>query len=91
MLYYTRNPEILQPALMEEFFGCSTPLTAKGQKEVFQELLEETLGDSCSYETVVSIHENLNELIEEKKEQPEPLPHPQQTRGQKSAASKRSV
>lgn len=72
MLYYTRNPEVLQPALMEEFFGCSTPLSAKGQKETFQELLSETLGDSCDYETVVSIHENLNELIEEKKDMPEP-------------------
>lgn len=72
MLYYTRNPETLQPALMEEFFGCPAPLSAKGQKETFQELLTETLGDTCDYETVVSIHENLNELIEEKKDLPEP-------------------
>ena len=67
MLYYTRNPEVLQPALMEEVFGCQTPLSAKGQKETFQELVTETLGNACDYETVVSIHENLNEIIEEKK------------------------
>lgn len=72
MLYYTRNPEILQPALMEDVLGCVPPLSAKGQKETFQELLTETLGDACDYETVVSIHENLNELIEEKKDLPEP-------------------
>ena len=72
MLYYTRNPEVLQPALMEEVFGCQTPLSAKGQKETFQELVTETLGNACDYETVVSIHENLNEIIEEKKDQPEP-------------------
>lgn len=71
MLYYTRNPEVLQPALMEEFFGCPTPLSAKGQKETFQEMLAETLGEACSYETVINIHENLNELIEEKKDLPE--------------------
>lgn len=71
MLYYTRNPEILQPALMEEFFGCPTPLSAKDQKETFQEMLAEALGDACDYETVVNIHENLNELIEEKKDLPE--------------------
>jgi len=29
MLYYTKNPEALQPSLMEEFFGCQTPLSAK--------------------------------------------------------------
>ena len=42
------------------------------RKQTFQELLTETLGDACDYETVVSIHENLNELIEEKKDLPEP-------------------
>lgn len=72
MLYYTKNPENLQPALMEELFGCRPPLSAKGQKETFDELLLETLGNDCSYETVVNIHENLNELIEEKKDLPEP-------------------
>ena len=66
------GPEVLQPALMEEVFGCQTPLSAKGQKETFQELVTETLGNACDYETVVSIHENLNEIIEEKKDQPEP-------------------
>lgn len=72
MLYYTKNPELLQPLLMEEVFGCEVPLSAKEQKETFGELLSETLGDSCDYETVISIHENLNELIEEKKDLPEP-------------------
>ncbi len=72
MLYYTKNPESLQPILMEEVFGCETPLSAKEQKETFGELLSGTLGDACDYETVISIHENLNELIEEKKDLPEP-------------------
>lgn len=72
MLYYTKNPESLQPILMEEVFGCETPLSAKEQKETFGELLSGTLGDACDYETVISIHENLNELIEEKKDLLEP-------------------
>lgn len=72
MLYCTRNPEVLQPALLEDVFGCATPLSAKGQKESFQELLSGTLKEACDYDTVVAIHENLNELIEEKKDLPEP-------------------
>ncbi len=72
MLYYTKNPESLQPLLMEEVFGCRTPLSAREQKETFGELLSGTLGEACDYETVVNIHENLNELIEEKKDLPEP-------------------
>ena len=72
MLYYTKNPESLQPLLMEEVFGCRPPLSAREQKETFGELLSETLGDACDYETVINIHENLNGLIEEKKDLPEP-------------------
>ncbi len=72
MLYYTKNPESLQPLLMEEVFGCRPPLSAREQKETFGELLSETLGDACDYEPVINIHENLNGLIEEKKDLPEP-------------------
>ena len=36
-------------------------------------MIEETLGEECSYEIVRNIHENLNELIEEQKESPVPV------------------
>ena len=31
------------------------------------------MGDACDYETVKTIHENLNEMLEEYKDAPEPL------------------
>ena len=34
---------------------------------------DSTLGNSCDYETVRNIHDNLNEMLEEAKEAPEPL------------------
>lgn len=36
-------------------------------------IIEDTLGEDGDYETVRNIHETLNELIEEHKEEPEPL------------------
>ena len=36
-------------------------------------IIENTLGEDGDYETVRNIHETLNELIEEHKEEPEPL------------------
>ena len=71
MLYYTKNPEVLQPALMEDVFGCRAPLSAKEQRETFGEMLSETLGEYCDYDTVINIHENINEIVEEAKEQPD--------------------
>lgn len=58
---------------MEQILGCSLPLSAGGQKETFQAIIEETLGEECEYEVIKSIHENLTEMIEEHKEIPEPL------------------
>jgi len=73
MLYYSKNPEELQPDFVDQLLGCEMPLSAGGQKESFRAIIEETLGEECEYEIVRNIHENLNEIIEENKDVPEPL------------------
>lgn len=73
ILYYTKNPEELRSSLVEQLLGCVRPLTAKTQKETFQSIIEDSLGAECDYETVRNIHDNLHEMMEEKKEEPEPL------------------
>ena len=73
ILYYTKNAEELKESFVEQMFGCPLPLTAGGQKETFQTLVEETLGESCDVEMVKTIHEKLAEMVEEHKEKPEPL------------------
>lgn len=72
-LYYSKNAKDLHDAFIEQLLGCPLPLAAEYQKESFQAIIEETLGDDCDYETVRTIHENLNELLEEHKDEPEPL------------------
>ena len=73
MLYYTKNAEELKESFVEQMFGCPLPLTAGSQKETFQTLVEETLGETCDVEMVKAIHEKLAEMVEEHKEEPEPL------------------
>lgn len=73
MLYYSKNPEELREAFVETFLGCPAPLSAKVQKEDFQVLVEETLGEDLSFQAVKNIHETLQEMIEEKKDEPDPL------------------
>ena len=72
-LFYSRNPEEAHGEFVENILGCTLPLSAGTQKEAFQALIEETLGDEVEYEVVKNIHENLTEMIEEHKEIPEPL------------------
>lgn len=73
ILYYSKNPEELQQDFVDQVLGCEAPLTATGQKDTFHILLEESLGEDCAYEVVRSIHENLNEIIESNKENPDPV------------------
>ena len=65
--------KMTKPALCYYVLGNITPLTAKDQKTTFQSLVSDTLGEDCDYDTVRNIHDNLNELMEEAKESPDPL------------------
>ena len=58
---------------IDELLGCTAPLSAGGQRDSFNALVEDTLGDDCRYDTVLSIHEKLNDLIESQKDEPEPV------------------
>lgn len=73
VLYYTKKSEDLQPKLIEQLLGARMPMSANTQKETFQMLIEDTLGEDGDYETIRNIHDTLNDMIEEHKEEPEPL------------------
>ncbi len=72
-LFYSKDGNDLHDIFIEQMLGCPIPLPAGYQKESFQSIIEETLGETCNYETVKTIHENLTEMIEEHKDAPEPL------------------
>ncbi|MBH1940263.1 DUF4317 domain-containing protein [Mobilitalea sibirica] len=75
ILYYSKDTEELHNDFVNQLLGCEVPMSAGGQKETFQTIIKETLGEDCEYEIVKNIHEKLNEVIEEHKmkEIPEPL------------------
>lgn len=73
VLYYTKNPEDSHPELIEQVLGSVSPMSPVSQKETFQSILMNTLGEDADYEVVSNIHENLNEMIAETKNNPDPL------------------
>ncbi|MCI6021881.1 MAG: DUF4317 domain-containing protein [[Bacteroides] pectinophilus] len=73
VLYYSSKAEELKFDFVETVLGCTLPMTAGGQKETFQTIIQDTLGDECEFEVVKEIHEQLTELIEEKKDDETPL------------------
>ena len=75
ILYYAKDSEELHSDFIHQMLGCQVPMSAGGQKETFQSLIVETLGEDCEYELVRNIHDKLNDMMEEHKmkEIPEPL------------------
>lgn len=72
LLYYTKNSEMMQENFIDKVLGCGAPLSFKAQQETFQDIIENSLGEQCDFETVKTIHENLNEYYEARKDAPEP-------------------
>ncbi|MFR3729994.1 DUF4317 domain-containing protein [Lacrimispora sp.] len=73
LLYYTKNPEQIPERLIDELLGCKIPMSAKNQKETFQLIVKETLGENCNFEIVKKIHDSINEMLEETKDESVPF------------------
>ena len=72
LLYFSKKAEDLQPEFIENALGCTFPMSAGSQKNTFQSVVMNTLGDECEYDVIRNIHDNLNGILEESKEAPEP-------------------
>ena len=71
-LFYTKD--VSEDGLIDCLLDCAVPLPAKQQKETFTSLVNEALGEEADLEIVKNIHENLEQIIEEKKqESPAPV------------------
>lgn len=73
VLYYSKDADDFQQSFISTVLDCEIPLPAGNQKETFQTLVTEALGEECDYEIVKNIHENLNEMIDQNKGNPEPV------------------
>ena len=74
-LYYTKNLENNYSELVDALFENEAPMPAKVQTQTFSEILQDTVKDECSLRVVSSVHAQLNQIIEESKnEKEEELP-----------------
>ena len=73
-LFYTKDVSEFEDGLIDCLLDCAVPLPAKQQKETFTSLVNEALGEEADLEVVKNIHENHEQIIEEKKqESPAPV------------------
>jgi hypothetical protein len=67
VLYSSRKTDLLQDAFLEKVLEVSATLPAKQQKDGFTEFVSDVLGNESSFETVLSIQENLKETVNNRK------------------------
>ncbi len=66
-LYYTKSAEENYTSVTDALFRTEILMPAVEQKETFQSLIAETVGDECSYEFMQGVHEHMTEMIAEYK------------------------
>lgn len=73
MLYFTKKPEDIQPEFIQAMFGGRAPMSAPEQKDIFNTIVADTVGDEGDYDIMRNIHENLQTMIDDHEGDPEPL------------------
>lgn len=71
---YLRDPSQTYDDLTNVLFNAERPMPAAEQRETFQEILEESLGEECSLDLIQSVHEQLSERIKEQQADKEAEP-----------------
>ena len=73
-LYYTRSLKVNYPDFAKRIFDAEAKMPPAAQKATFSECLSEALGEECSLEVVRSVHAQVAEMVEAKKESHDPEP-----------------
>ncbi len=68
LLYYGRKEEERHEEISEDLLGCTLPMPETDQKELFNTIVEQTLGRNCDFENVRNITDAVNDMIAQQKE-----------------------
>lgn len=67
-LFYSRKASEIHQEFIDAVFHVEPPMSAAEQREVFESILEDTLGADCSIEVAQAIHDQFSSQIREHKE-----------------------
>lgn len=75
LLYYSRAIDDIHEDFIQTMFGVErAPMSAGDQQAAFCGALMDSLGENCSLDVVVAVHENIRARLEEYQESKEPDP-----------------
>ncbi len=67
-LWYAKNEKSRHEELAAGLLGIELPRGESAERDVFREIVEQSLGADCSYESVRNVNDAVNKIVEEEKE-----------------------
>ena len=73
-LFYTRKPDQIHQEFIDGVFRVEPPMSAAEQRETFETILSESLGDACTLQLAQNLYEWVQDKVEKHKESREEEP-----------------
>lgn len=72
IMCYTKTPKKPNLTLIEDVMDCRFFMTAESEKEKFQQVLGEVVGDELDYTVITKVNEIIKEVVDQNKAETEP-------------------
>lgn len=71
VMYYTKAPKKPNISVVEDVLGCNFVMTCQSEKETFQQVLTDVVGDELSYTVITQVNEALRDIVSNAKNETE--------------------
>lgn len=71
VMYYTKTPKKPNISVVEDVLGCNFVMTCQSEKETFQQVLTDVVGDELSYTVITQVNEALRDIVTNAKNETE--------------------
>ncbi len=71
VMYYTKTPKKPNISVVENVLGCNFVMTCQSEKETFQQVLTDVVGDELSYTVITQVNEALRDIVTSSKNETE--------------------
>lgn len=71
VMYYTKTPKKPNISVIEDVLGCNFVMTCQSEKETFQQVLTDVVGDELSYTVITQVNEALRDIVANSKNETE--------------------
>lgn len=70
VMYFTKSPKKPNISVVDDVLGCEFVMSAHGEKETFQAVLNDVVGDELSYNVITQLNEKIQEFVTGSKNEP---------------------